>query len=107
MGTKKGLVSYVFFVLAVLSLVAYTLNWIDETIMMTLLGLFGFNGVAALRAYIESKGWKTYSVAIAGVLGSLGVAFGVLSPDAAAVWFGFFGVISGATLTHAVQKANQ
>jgi hypothetical protein len=95
------------FVLSIAAYVISLLGYIDESIMLVLVGLFGFSGLAALRTYIEEKGWKTYAVVAGGALGIIGLLFNVASPDQIGVWFTFLGLTGAATTGHAIKKAKR
>ncbi len=73
-------------------------------ISLSLVGVLGFGGLAGLRAFISSSGSKTFIVAALGALGVAGSAFGVLTPEQFQIWLSTFGLLGGATLTHAVLK---
>ena len=68
-------------------------------------GLFGFGSLAALRQFIDSKGWKTYVVggitALAGILS----AFGVISADVYKAWLAIASTLGGITVQQALSKA--
>jgi hypothetical protein len=58
-------------------------GWFPAEIAWSIAGLLGFGSIAALRAFIDSKGAKTYVLVGLGILNSLLYAFGVYSPDPA------------------------
>lgn len=95
------------FALAVAALAVRALGFIDDTIFLVLIGLGGFSGLAALRAFIEEKGLKTYAVVIGGLLGVVGLVTNVATPEQVGYWFAALGLISGVTLGHAVYKSKQ
>ncbi len=68
-------------------------------------GLFGFGSLAALRQFIDSKGWKTYVLggitALAGIL----AAFGVITPNVYKAWLGIAATLGGITVQQALSKA--
>ncbi len=105
MFKKSEILSYVFFILGVVALGVYFAGIIPESTMLIVLGLLGFSGVATLRGFIDSSGYKTYIIIVFAVLGIVLEQFGVLTPDWLAKWLAFWGVLSGASMTHAVKKA--
>lgn len=68
-------------------------------------GLFGFGSLAALRQFIDSKGWKTYVVggitALAGILS----AFGVIDATVYRAWLAIAATLGGITVQQALSKA--
>ncbi len=104
--SDNPIVPYLFFGLGVLCVALYTVEVFNEFLLTALLGIFGFAGVAGLRQWIESQGWKTYFTTAMGVLGSLASFFApeIITPDRLAVWLGTWGIIAGMALTHAKQK---
>lgn len=48
---------------------AYVLGYIEDTALVTLLALVGFNGLAGIRERIDASGWKTRWLAAIGAVG--------------------------------------
>lgn len=104
---KKVIIKYVGnfgIVLAVAGAIAYALGFIELNLFETILGLGGFAGLAGLRTEIESSGYKTWIISIAGALIMLGFANGVIKPDIATVLLTVLGVATKFTLAHAISK---
>lgn len=99
--------SLVAFLLAVVSLALRALGYIEDQLFLVLLGLFGFSGIAALRAYIAEKGLKTYAVVVGAALGVVALLTNVATPEQVGYWFAALGIVSGATLGHAVFKTRK
>jgi hypothetical protein len=53
--------AYVGFVLGLVASLTGIFGWFPAEIAWSIAGLFGFGGIAALRAFIESSGWTTYA----------------------------------------------
>lgn len=106
---KGKAMSYVLFGLAVIMVALNFLGFLSEPIMLTLVGLFGFSGVSALRAFINSQGWKTYFSAAMGVLGIVGQVLlpGAITPEVLMKWLSFWGMIAGVTTAQGVAKAQK
>ena len=104
--TKIPILTYSLLALAVITVGLWTIQLIPETIMLSLLGIFGFSGIAGLRSFIEARGWKTYFSAAAAIAGAVVQFFlpEIVTPERLALWLGTWGVITQATLTHARQK---
>lgn len=82
----------------------FSLEIINESTMMTLIGIFGFPSAAALRAYIEEKGWKTYLFAFGGGLGVVALLAEWATPEQIGYWYSFWGIAVFGGLVHAVKK---
>ena len=68
-------------------------------------GLLGFGGVAGMRAFIDSQGWKTHFVAVVGCAGVLALAFGFVDVAQLSEWLAGWGIVAAAATNHAIQKA--
>lgn len=101
----KEVLPYLLFIGAVVVVMLYVAGFIDESTMLLGIGLLGFPGLAALRTWIESSGYKTYIVAALGVIGVVAYSFGFISPAQLATWLTIWGLIGGATTAHAAIKA--
>lgn len=106
---KSNILSYVFFALAVVAIAIYFLGFIPETVMLAAIGILGFSGVASVRTFIDSYGWKTKFIAAVGGLGILVQLFmpETVTPEFMARWLEFWGIISGVTITQAVVKSQK
>jgi len=78
---------------------------IDPTMAVAISGFFGFGGVTSLRSFIDSKGIKSYVIAIIGIVVALGLGFGVIPLDLADKILGVLGGLVGVTVTHGVVKS--
>ena len=105
MFTDKPIYSYIGMVLAVVAIVAGVLFSDYGSMAWTLAGLFGFGSVAALRAQIDSKGWKTYAMFVVVVLVTLLQIFGVIDPTTAHALMIAFAPILGITVQQALAKS--
>ena len=102
---KSKFLSYLFFGLAVVAVALFVLGIIPESIMIMVIGLFGFAGFAALRAFIDSSGYKTYIIATLGIIGVVAQALGLITSEQLSLWLTLWGTIAGITLTQAQSKA--
>jgi hypothetical protein len=93
------------FILGAVVVAIHALGYIDESILMVIVGLLGFGGLAELRLYMETQGFKTYAVIVIGALGIAGLLTGYATPAQVGYWYSFWGIISGGTLAHAVAKS--
>ena len=104
--SKSAIVSYVMFGVAIAVVAANVLfGIIDQAVMLIVIGLLGFSGVAALRTFIDSTGYKTYVMLGLGVLAFALSQFGIITPEALKAWLSVWGLLTGGTVTHAIQKA--
>ncbi len=105
---KKPEVVYGMFILSVAVALVHFLGYLPEGVANTLIGLFGFGGLAGLRSWVGSKGWKTYFSAAMAIVGiAIRYLFPeVFTPAELAQWLAFWGVVGTASLAHGVQKAN-
>ena len=106
MFKKSELWSYASFFLALVAVGVFVAGLIPESTMLVILGVFGFAGIAALRQFVDSHGWKTWFSALMGFICVLLQIFGVFTPDALAKWLTIWGLLASGGLVHAVKKAN-
>lgn len=108
MNSKKygKLLAYVGFVVSIVVIALNALGIIGAEIMLFVLGIFGFSGIAGLRAWIDSNGLKTYVFAACGiiiVLLQLILKFDFITLG---ILMGVTASICGITITQGVTKAN-
>lgn len=72
---KKDIVTYIGFAIAIFAVATGVFGWVAAEVAWGIAGLFGFGTLATVRAFITSKGWKTYLIDIPTAL--LGVATAV------------------------------
>jgi len=107
--TKSPVFSYVFFAIAVVIAGAAFAGIIPTNVAEVLVGLFGFSGLAGLRAYIDSQGWKTYFSVVMGIVGIV-IRFvfpDVFTPEELAQWLTFWGIAGAGALVHGVEKTKR
>jgi len=91
-------------VVIVAAFIAFTLGYVGENVLLTILGFAGFSGMAAFRDWIDSQGYKTYVVAGIGILGTIGLVTNNITPDVfIAILTAFLGT-GTVTLAHAMKK---
>jgi hypothetical protein len=99
--------AYVLFVAAAVAAVLGAIGIIDQNIMTLIMSVTGFGGIAALRAFIDSAGIKTY-VLIGGAAVAVGlhllkvITLPILQSILAVVFS-----LCGTTLTAATTKAQE
>lgn len=104
---KSPWFTYVGIIFAIIAIIAGAAGWFDPNIAWGIAGFLGFGSIASLRAYIESKGWKTYVVAgIPMVLGLL-VALNVITFDNYQTLIAAFAPLTGITIQQALGKAKK
>lgn len=96
--------SYVLFGAAMVSFGLWAAGVIDETLMLTILPMLGFSGVAALRSFVDAEGWKTYVTSASSALGGLLYLAGFFDQAGLLNWLAAWGVFTAASFAHAVQK---
>ena len=101
----KPWAAYVGFAVGIVAMMAGVFGWFDPAIAWGLAGIFGFGGVAALRQYLESKGWKTYALVAINVVLSVLLALNVITPDVYAQLIAVFGGLTAVTVVQGVSKA--
>ena len=101
---KQPWVTYLGAVIALFAVIAGAMNWVDPQIVWGVAGIFGFGSIASLRAYIESKGWKTYFAAGIPMIAGLLVLAKIITLDQYRVIVGAFAPITAATLQQAKVK---
>lgn len=106
MDTKNPLLSYVLFAIAVIFYLIGALGYLSMDLVIGLMSIFGFSGLAALRAYIVSKGWKTYTIVVIVVIGAVLKIAGVIGEEM------FYSILTaglplaGITIQQAEKKVN-
>jgi hypothetical protein len=97
---------YVGFAVVFLLLLGAALGLVTEQIALLVGGVFGIVGVVGLRAWLETAGWKTYTIAAGGGILTLALFIGkVITVEQVKIIFAFLGTLSGITLTQATTKS--
>ena len=91
-------------ILIVAAFIAFTLGYIGENVLLTILGFAGFGGMAAFRDWIDSQGYKTYVIAGIGILGTVGMITNFVTPDVFIAILTVFIGTGAVTLSHAAKK---
>lgn len=105
--SKSLIYTYIGAFIALVAILAGVFGWVDPQVVWGVAGIFGFGSVASLRTYIDSQGWKTYVVAgIPIVLGIL-LLLKVIDLDTYKALVEAFTPLTGMTVAHGVQKAQQ
>lgn len=103
---KKPIFTYIGMFLAVLAMIAGAF-WPEYSgILWTVAGALGVGSVAALRTLIDSKGWKTYAIAV--IYGGLAAlqALGILDAATVQILYAVFAPLLGITLQQALAKSS-
>lgn len=103
---KKEIVTYVGFALAIASAATSVFGWFPVEVGWGIAGLFGFGTLAALRTFIESKGWKTYVIDIPTALLGVATALGWIGLELYTQIMTVIGLLNVGTLAHADNKVN-
>lgn len=103
---KSPWVTYIGIAIALAAMFASIMPWgIDPNILWGIAGFVGFGSIASLRAYIDSKGLKTYiATGIPMVFGALSV-FGVITYDNYQTLIALFAPLTGISLQQAIKKS--
>lgn len=102
---KKDIITYVGFALAIFAVATGVFGWIPAAVAWGIAGLFGFGTLAAVRTFIESKGWKTYIIDIPTAILGLATAVGWVTLDLYTQIMVVIGMLNVGTLAHADNKA--
>lgn len=106
MFPDKPIFSYIGMLLAVIA-IASTVVFPDySAFIWTLAGILGFGSVAALRKFIDSKGWKTTATFVVVVVLTLLQWFGVISPEWYKLLLAAFGPVIAITFQQALAKSS-
>ena len=105
MDFKSPIVTYIGMAVALLAMVAGVFEWFNPDIAWSVAGIFGFGSVASLRAYIESKGWKTYVMTGLPILFGVLTLAGVFDVETYKLLMAAFAPLTGITLQQAQVKA--
>lgn len=102
---KGKFIAYLFFGVAIIVLGLGTLEIVPMETAVIIAGLIGFpGGVVALRAYINSLGYKSYLTAGLMVVASLLILLKIVPYEMGVKILGFLASITGITLTQATAK---
>lgn len=105
MFPDKPIFSYIGMLLAVVA-IASTVVFPDySAFIWTIAGILGFGSVAALRSFIDSKGWKTTATFVVIVALSALQWFGVIPPEWYKLLLAAFGPVIGITMQQAMAKS--
>ena len=78
---------------------------IDPTMAVAISGFFGFSGAGSLRAFINSKGIKSYGIVLIGIVVVFGLGLHLIPLAIATKVLVILGSLFGVTVTHGVVKA--
>ena len=102
---KQPWVTYLGMAIALAAVLAGVFSWFDPNIAWGVAGIFGFGSMASLRAYIETKGWKTYVMTGIPVLCGVLALVGVIDAETYQLLIAAFAPLTGITLQQAQVKA--
>jgi len=105
MNLQSPLLTYLGFTIALLAMLCGIFEWFDPNIAWGLAGIFGFGGIAALRAFISSQGWKTYATGVFYIIPSILLMFNVINSVQFAALVALGASLTGASLAQGVVKA--
>lgn len=74
-------------------------------IAWTVAAVFGFGSVASLRTMIDSKGWKTYAIAVFMIVASLLQVAKVITPETFQALVVVFAPLTGLTVQQSLAKS--
>lgn len=105
----KPIVKYIGFLLAFLTslftiVAPETWGWFNPDIGWSLAGIFGSVGLVQLRAFIDSKGWKTWVMVGGQIVLSALMGFGVIAAELYAQLYALVASIAGVTIMQAKEK---
>ena len=100
---------YILFALAIVVVLANVLGFIPEAVMLPVIGLLGFGGLGAIRAYINSTGKKTYIMIGLGVLGIVVSQLQpeLMTPEKLKQWLTIIGALGGTQTLAGIVKAQE
>jgi hypothetical protein len=102
---KKNIITYVGFAIAIFAVATGVFGWVPAEVAWGIAGLFGFGTLAAVRTFIDSKGWKTYLIDIPTALAGLATALGWLSLELYQQIMVVIGMLNVGTIRQADTKA--
>ena len=105
MFPDKPIYSYIGMALAVVAIVASVVMPDYASLMWTVAGVLGYGSIAALRAQIDSKGWKTTATFVVVVVLSGLQLFSVITPEMYQLLLAAFAPIIGMTFQQALAKS--
>jgi hypothetical protein len=105
MFPDKPIFTYVGMVLAVAAMVMTVLLPQYADFMWTIAAILGFGSVAALRTYIDAKGWKTYGLFGVVIILSIAQWVGWMTPEVYNSLMALFLPLFGITYQQAQTKA--
>lgn len=103
--SKSFYMTILLFVLSVIVLfMGNVIGIIDESVANAISALFGFGGVASLRSFIKSKGWKTYFLSASVIVLSILTITNIIPKEFFDKSILFILSLSGIALTQAAKK---
>jgi hypothetical protein len=101
----KPIFTYIGMGLAVVAMVFGVVKPDWANIAWTIASVLGFGSVAALRTFIDSKGWKTYAVFVVTVVLAGAQAFNWITPEQYQALMVVFAPIIAMTTQQALAKS--
>lgn len=106
MQLNSPITAIIGFVLGLGAALSGIFGWFPAEIAWSIAGLFGFGGIAALRAYIESSGWTTYAYIGGQIVNTvLFMAFSVYDLVTFQTLMGLLATLTGIGITNGYNKA--
>ena len=102
---KKDIITIVGFAIGIFSVATGVFGWVPAEVAWGIGGLFGFGTLAAVRAFIDSKGLKTYFIDIPTALLGVATALGYLTVDVYQQIMVIIGMLNVGTIRQADTKA--
>ena len=102
---KKNIITLIGFAIGLFSVATGVFGWVPAEVAWGIAGLFGFGTLAAVRAFISSRGWKTYLIDIPTALLGLATALGYLSLEVYQQIMVIIGMLNIGTIRQADTKA--
>ena len=103
---KSPVVTYIGALLAFFAIVTGVMGWFDPNIAWALAGLLGFSSVGSLRLFMSEKFGLTLTAAVLGILTSIALAFGWITPEQFALFQSAWGSLTAIGLQKAKPKAS-
>ena len=102
---KKDILIFAGFAAGIFAVATSVFGWVPAEVAWGIAGLFGFGTLAAVRAFIDSKGWKTYIIDIPTALLGVATALGYLSLELYQQIMVIIGLLNVGTIRQADTKA--
>lgn len=101
---NSKVLAILFTVIVIVALVAWALDYVQENIVLFIVGIAFPGGLAAWRDWINSKGWMTYVVCGLALLGFIALVLHFITPEQFMIVLGTVSGLGALTIGKAISR---